>query len=74
MKYAVWLLVVLLVVLHQDTWNWDSDTLIFGFVPISLMYHVCISMAAGVVWYLAVVFAWPTDVEVDADHDGARQP
>ena len=55
----VWILVLVLVVLHQDNWNWDNDRLVFGFLPVTLAYHVCISLAAGFVWYLATIFAWP---------------
>ncbi len=46
MKYAVWGLVVLLVVLHQDVWNWDNDRLVFGFLPMTLAFHGGISIAA----------------------------
>ena len=69
MKYVVWLLIVVLVVLHQDTWNWDNDRLVLGFVPVSLMYHMCISVGAGCVWYLAVLFAWPSTSDVEFDDD-----
>ncbi|QDV83634.1 DUF3311 domain-containing protein [Planctomycetes bacterium TBK1r] len=63
MKYLVWGLVVLLVVLHQDLWNWDNDRLVFGFMPVTLAYHAGISIAASVVWFLATKFAWPSDLE-----------
>lgn len=63
MKQVVWILIVLLLVLHQDNWNWASDTLAFGFMPIGLFYHACISLAAGVTWYLATRFAWPAELE-----------
>jgi len=62
MKYVVWGLVVLLIVLHQDTWLWDNDTLVAGFMPITLLYHAGISLAAGIVWFLAVCFAWPENL------------
>ncbi|MEX1223664.1 MAG: DUF3311 domain-containing protein [Pirellulales bacterium] len=61
MKYLVWGLVVLLIVLHQDVWFWDDDRLVFGFMPITLLYHACISMGAGFTWFLATLFAWPLD-------------
>ena len=64
MKYAVWGLVALLVVLHQDNWNWDDDTLVWGWMPKTLLYHAGISLAAAVTWFLATLFAWP----VDDDH------
>ena len=57
MKYAIWGLVVLLVILHQDNWLWDNDRLVFGFVPIGLFYQACISVAAAVTWLLANKFA-----------------
>ena len=62
MKYAVWLMVLLLVVLHQDNWLWQDKRLVFGFIPIGLFYHACISMAATVTWYLATIFAWPDEL------------
>jgi Tfp pilus assembly protein PilN len=65
-RYLVWFLVLVLVILHQDNWNWDNDRLIAGFLPVSLAYHVCISLAAGFVWYLATVFAWPVDDQRDS--------
>lgn len=64
MKLFVWCLVVVLVILHQDNWFWEDDTLVFGFMPIGLFYHACLSIAAAFTWFLATQFAWPLD-EVD---------
>ena len=61
MKTFIWILVLLLIVLHQDTWLWENDSLLFGFLPIGMAWHVGISIAAAIVWLLAVRFAWPTD-------------
>ena len=63
MIYVVWSLVALLIILHQDNWLWTNSTLVFGFLPITLLYHMCISMAAGITWFLAVRFAWPPELE-----------
>ena len=63
MKYVIWLLVVVLLIAHQDNWNWYDDSLVFGFIPIGLFYHICISLAAGFVWWLACTFAWPQELE-----------
>lgn len=63
MKYVIWSIIVLLLILHQDNWFWNDGTLVFGFMPIGLFYHACISLAAGVTWYLATVFCWPTGLE-----------
>lgn len=56
-------LVILLIVLHQDNWNWDNSNLIFGFIPVTLFYQMCISVGASAVWYLATKIAWPEDLE-----------
>lgn len=63
MKYVVWSLIVLLLIVHQDNWLWDDTTLLFGFMPIGLMYHACISLAAGIAWYLATKFCWRAELE-----------
>lgn len=63
MKFVIWILVFALLVAHQDNWNWEDETLVFGFMPIGLFYHVCISLAAGIVWLLACTFAWPKELE-----------
>ncbi len=66
MRGLVYGLIVLLAVLHQDFWWWDdSDTLLFGFVPVGLAYHAGLSLAAGLLWALAVKFCWPADVDVE---------
>lgn len=63
MRYFVWGLVVLLIILHQDFWLWEDTHLVFGFMPVTLMYHVSISIAAAVVWFLAINFCWPDELE-----------
>lgn len=77
MRTIVWFLIVLLLVLHQDNWFWTDGRLVFGFMPLGLFYHACISLAAGVVWFLATRHCWPLGVD-DAGgvepqrQDGAR--
>ncbi len=66
MKYFVWGLVLLLMVLHQDLWNWNNDRLVFGFIPLTLAYHAGISIAASIVWLMAALTAWPTNLEDDS--------
>ncbi|NOZ41216.1 MAG: DUF3311 domain-containing protein [Planctomycetes bacterium] len=57
--------VFILLVLHQDNWFWADETLVFGFMPIGLFYHACISVAAGATWLWAVKFCWPAELEKD---------
>ncbi len=69
MKAVVFILIVVLVILHQDNWYWDDQTLVFGFMPIGLFYHACISVGAAFTWYLATIFAWPSS---DVDEEVAK--
>jgi hypothetical protein len=68
-SYIVWGLVVALLILHQDNWFWADTTLVFGFLPVGLAYHMGISLAAGITWFLATRFAWPDEL---ADPHGSR--
>lgn len=64
MKKLVYGLIILLAILHQDFWWWDdSETLVFGFVPIGLAYHAGISAAAAILWAMAVMYCWPEGVD-----------
>ncbi len=63
MHAFVWLLVAALVVLHQDVWFWRSTTMVFGIVPVGLLWHMGISLAAGVTWWLATKYCWPAELE-----------
>ena len=74
MKYVIWGLVVLLLVLHQDNFLWDRPTLVFGFMPVGLLYHAGISLAAGIVWYSATRFCWPHEVDQASAVEGERRP
>ncbi len=46
------LLIVVLYLLHQDFWFWNSATpLVFGFLPIGLFYHLVYTLViSGVMW------------------------
>ncbi|QDU88109.1 hypothetical protein Pla175_14800 [Pirellulimonas nuda] len=65
MQAVVWFLVATLIVLHQDVWFWDSTTMVFGIVPIGLLWHMGISLAAGITWWLATQYCWPADLEAE---------
>ena len=71
MKYLLGFLILLLIVLHQDYWQWDNGSLLGGFLPYSLAYHAGISLAAAAVWALAVKFCWPQGLEDLPTEEGA---
>lgn len=62
-RKLVWVAAILLAILHQDFWLWNDGTLLFGYMPIGLAYHIGFSIASGLLWAAAVVWAWPTEVE-----------
>lgn len=65
MRPLVYALLLLLSILHQDFWwRYDHRTLVYGVFPISLAYHIAISIAATIVWGLACVYCWPRDLDV----------
>lgn len=60
MRKFVWPLLGLLVILHHDFWFWDDPTLVAGWFPIGLLYHVGLSLVAAGFWFVVVKCAWPT--------------
>ena len=72
-KRVILILAILLAVLHQDFWNWDSATLVFGFMPIGLFYHACYSLAAVTLWIFAIKYAWPKELEEWAEAGEANE-
>ena len=62
-KGPVILVFLVLLVLHQDFWNWDNANLVFGFMPVGLFYHACYSLVAALFWGLVMKVAWPDELE-----------
>ena len=66
MKNFVYVLIVMLAILHQDFWWWDTARpVIAGVVPIGLAYHAFVSIAAACLFALATKYCWPTDLDDD---------
>ena len=62
-KGPVILVFLVLLVLHQDFWNWDNANLVFGFMPVGLFYHACYSLVAALFWGIVMKVAWPSELE-----------
>ena len=61
--------------LHQDVWFWrTARPLVFGFVPIGLFYHALFSVAAALLMWLLVKYAWPSHLEAGIDIDKDSRP
>lgn len=63
MRKFVAALAVALFALHHDFWNWNNQSLWFGFLPAGLGYHMLYSIAAASLWAFASHFAWPREIE-----------
>lgn len=64
MKWVLAFLTLVLIVLHQDWWNWSKvDPRLFGFVPVGIWYHALFCVAAAILLWLFVLFAWPKHLE-----------
>ncbi len=67
-KLFLALAVITLYVLHQDFWFWRTAyPLVFGFVPVGLFYQACFSVAAALLMWLLVKFAWPGHLEREVE-------
>lgn len=64
---TVWFLFIMLFFLHQDLWWWDDARLVLGFLPIGLAYHAIFSIACSGLGWLAIKFAWPSELEAFAE-------
>ena len=75
MKRTLLVIVVLaLYILHQDVWFWrTARPLVFGFIPIGLFYHACFSVAASLLMWLLVKYAWPAHLEQEIEHKEAEE-
>jgi hypothetical protein len=66
--------VVLLYVLHQDFWFWrTAHPLVFGFLPIGLFYQGFYSLAAALVMWLLVKYAWPSHLEEEIEESQSKE-
>jgi hypothetical protein len=64
------LIVVVLYLLHQDLWFWDTATpVVFGIFPIGLFYHVAYTLVTALVLWLLVSRHWPIELEDGVEED-----
>jgi len=73
MRAWLTLVVLLVLLLHQDVWLWTNKSLVFGFLPIGLAYHIGYSFLAAATMALLVRFAWPHQLESLGSEKGSVQ-
>jgi hypothetical protein len=73
-RRLVWTGFAMLFLLHQDFWWWDDRTLVWGYLPIGMFYHILFSIAAAVLWICAIRWAWPEHLEEWATGSDRPEP
>jgi hypothetical protein len=66
-KKLLYVSIGVLFLLHQDFWFWDDATLVLGFMPVGLLYHVLYTFAASALMFALTRLAWPTHLEEEAE-------
>ena len=67
MKRFLAIAVVAVALLHQDFWLWGSRTLVFGFLPAGLAYHMGYCVLASLLLWALVRFTWPAHLDEEDD-------
>jgi hypothetical protein len=62
-KFLIFLLIAAVYIVHQDNWNWNNASLLFGFLPVGLVYHIGYSLLATGMMVILVKEAWPEHLE-----------
>ncbi len=65
MKWILALAVLAVALLHQDFWFWKDRSLLLGFLPVGLAYHMGYSVLAAATLWALVRWAWPSHLEED---------
>ena len=55
------ILILALVVVHQDFWNWGVTERSLGGLPQGFVFHVGLSITAAFIWLIVTIGAWPKD-------------
>lgn len=76
-KTLLVLAVIVLYALHQDFWFWRTPLIFgvmpFGFVPVGLFYQACFCVAASLLMWLLVTFAWPAHLEQEIEGQPSQE-
>jgi hypothetical protein len=62
-QLSYWILFLLLLVLHQDYWQWERNEILFDFLPYTMAYNIGISLVTALVWLFVCRFLWPHELD-----------
>ncbi len=64
MKWVMAVVVLAVAVLHQDVWLWTNHSLVLGFLPIGLVYHLGYCILTSLTMWALVRYFWPAHLEM----------
>ena len=64
---------IVLYFLHQDFWFWNDGTLVFGVLPVGLLYHLCFCVAASLILLSLIRNAWPDHLQVREEGEDSKE-
>ena len=67
MKRLLAAAVIAVALLHQDVWLWGNKSLILGFLPAGLAYHMGYCLLASALMWALVRYAWPSRLDEEDD-------
>ena len=62
--WVLYIVLVVLFLLHNDFWFWDNPRVVMG-LPIGLLYHIGLCVAAAILMVLTINYAWPNHLQDD---------
>jgi hypothetical protein len=74
MRFIAALLILGLLVAHQDYWQWNRNELVFGFLPYTIAWHMGLCLMTAAVWLLITTFCWPTHLDDPGSDPTSRRP
>ncbi len=57
LRWVLYSLLLVLFILHNDFWFWETPQLVLG-LPVGLLYHIVFCLAASLLMFSLVKFVW----------------
>ena len=66
-------LILILIVVHQDFWNWGVTERTIGGLPQGFVFQIGLSIAAAFIWLIVTMIAWPKDEWAETENSNESQ-
>ena len=72
-RWVLYAALVVLYLVHNDLWFWHDAQQVLG-LPVGLLYHIGFCLAAAVLMFLLVTYAWPRHLEIQEKEEKESGP